>query len=212
MAVGSGAGRCARRRRAPFRHIPPGEATRPERLARSEKIKTPGQRLDLTGRGQKTRARSRHEDFSLDTRECGFLPFQTRRVARAPAHRSGASRSATRGSDPRLASTRRGGGAGRANDCGSFMKSTMAAGTGLRCAEFHSDPRSDDPGPRCGHTLTCVPAEGDGQRLIVFGGATALEGDGPNGSTSGIRASPPRTSIPPPRPRFLDLAQSRSPI
>lgn len=77
------------------------------------------------------------------------------------------------------------------------MKSTMAAGTGLRCAEFHSDPRSDDPGPRCGHTLTCVPAEGDGQRLIVFGGATALEGDGPNGSTSGIRASPPRTSIPP---------------
>jgi len=59
--------------------------------------------------------------------------------------------------------------------------------TGLRCAEFHIDPRSDDPGPRCGHTLTCVPAEGGGQRLIVFGGATALEGDGPNGSSSGIR-------------------------
>ena len=64
-------------------------------------------------------------------------------------------------------------------------------GGGMRCAEFHVDARSDDPGPRCGHTLTCVPAEGGGQRLIVFGGATALEGDGPNGSTSGIRASPP---------------------
>jgi hypothetical protein len=65
--------------------------------------------------------------------------------------------------------------------------------TGLRCAEFHIDPRSDDPGPRCGHTLTCVPAEGGGQRLIVFGGATALEGDGPNGSSSGIRTSPTRS-------------------
>jgi len=61
----------------------------------------------------------------------------------------------------------------------------------MLCAQFHHDvARSDDdPGPRCGHTLTCVPADGGGQRLIVFGGATALEGDGPNGSTSGIRES-----------------------
>ena len=50
----------------------------------------------------------------------------------------------------------------------------------MLCAQFHHDvARSDDdPGPRCGHTLTCVPADGGGQRLIVFGGATALEGDG----------------------------------
>ena len=57
----------------------------------------------------------------------------------------------------------------------------------MLCAQFHVDTRSDDPGPRCGHTLTCVPAESGGQRLIIFGGATALEGDGPSGSTSGIR-------------------------
>ena len=60
------------------------------------------------------------------------------------------------------------------------------------CAQFHIDERSDDPGPRCGHTLTCVPAENGGQRLIVFGGATALEGDGPNGGTGGIRESSPQ--------------------
>ena len=60
-------------------------------------------------------------------------------------------------------------------------------GDGMLCAQFHVDTRSDDPGPRCGHTLTCVPADGGGQRLIIFGGATALEGDGPSGSTSGIR-------------------------
>jgi hypothetical protein len=74
----------------------------------------------------------------------------------------------------------------------------------MLCAQFHiDDTRSNDPGPRCGHTLTCVPAEQGGQRLIVFGGATALEGDGPNGGTSGIRACfalhpPPRF---PPHPK-----------
>ncbi|KAF8109799.1 hypothetical protein N665_0091s0028 [Sinapis alba] len=42
----------------------------------------------------------------------------------------------------------------------------------------------DGPGPRCGHTLTAVPAVGEegssnysGPRLILFGGATALEGN-----------------------------------
>jgi hypothetical protein len=61
----------------------------------------------------------------------------------------------------------------------------------MLCAEFHvsAHNRADDPGPRCGHTLTCVPAEGGGQRLIVFGGATALEGDGSSQGTSGIRES-----------------------
>lgn len=42
----------------------------------------------------------------------------------------------------------------------------------------------DGPGPRCGHTLTAVTAVGEegaagyiGPRLILFGGATALEGN-----------------------------------
>ena len=42
----------------------------------------------------------------------------------------------------------------------------------------------DGPGPRCGHTLTAVAAVGEegtagyvGPRLILFGGATALEGN-----------------------------------
>uniref|UniRef100_A0A453JKT5 protein-serine/threonine phosphatase n=1 Tax=Aegilops tauschii subsp. strangulata TaxID=200361 RepID=A0A453JKT5_AEGTS len=46
------------------------------------------------------------------------------------------------------------------------------------------DKKEDGPGCRCGHTLTAVPAVGEegspgyiGQRLILFGGATALEGN-----------------------------------
>lgn len=58
----------------------------------------------------------------------------------------------------------------------------------------------DCPGPRCGHTLTAVGAVGEegrlgyiGPRLILFGGATALEGNpfasGPPSSaaSAGIR-------------------------
>lgn len=44
--------------------------------------------------------------------------------------------------------------------------------------------KDDGPGPRCGHTLTAVAAVGEegapgyvGPRLILFGGATALEGN-----------------------------------
>lgn len=45
------------------------------------------------------------------------------------------------------------------------------------------DTEEDYPGPRCGHTLTAVAAtENHGPRLILFGGATAIEGVG-----SGIR-------------------------
>ncbi|KAL1825893.1 hypothetical protein DCAR_0314087 [Daucus carota subsp. sativus] len=45
------------------------------------------------------------------------------------------------------------------------------------------DTEDDYPGPRCGHTLTAVAAtENHGPRLILFGGATAIEGVG-----SGIR-------------------------
>ncbi|KAJ1407459.1 Serine/threonine-specific protein phosphatase/bi [Sesbania bispinosa] len=46
------------------------------------------------------------------------------------------------------------------------------------------DKKEDGPGPRCGHTLTAVAAVGEegtpgyiGPRLILFGGATALEGN-----------------------------------
>ncbi|KAK9755835.1 hypothetical protein RND81_01G054000 [Saponaria officinalis] len=61
---------------------------------------------------------------------------------------------------------------------------------GPRCAPPYtvvnavSEKADDGPGPRCGHTLTAVPAVGEegssgyiGPRLILFGGATALEGN-----------------------------------
>ncbi|KAI3994082.1 hypothetical protein MKX01_012339 [Papaver californicum] len=58
------------------------------------------------------------------------------------------------------------------------------------------DKKEDGPGSRCGHTLTAVSAVGEegtpgyiGPRLILFGGATALEG---NSAASG-----PPTSGPP---------------
>ncbi|KAE8688741.1 Serine/threonine-protein phosphatase BSL2 [Hibiscus syriacus] len=70
---------------------------------------------------------------------------------------------------------------------------------GPRCAPTYSvvnaiiDKKEDGPGPRCGHTLTAVAAVGEegtpgyiGPRLILFGGATALEG---NSSSSGTPSS-----------------------
>ncbi|KAK9068126.1 hypothetical protein SSX86_012237 [Deinandra increscens subsp. villosa] len=64
------------------------------------------------------------------------------------------------------------------------------------------DKKEDGPGPRCGHTLTAVAAVGEegspnymGPRLILFGGATALEGNSANAGTptspggAGIRLS-----------------------
>ncbi|KAL2331876.1 hypothetical protein Fmac_019457 [Flemingia macrophylla] len=55
------------------------------------------------------------------------------------------------------------------------------------------DKKEDGPGPRCGHTLTAVAAVGEegtpgyiGPRLILFGGATALEG---NSTASGTPSS-----------------------
>ncbi|KAI3974560.1 hypothetical protein MKX01_020332 [Papaver californicum] len=55
------------------------------------------------------------------------------------------------------------------------------------------DKKEDGPGPRCGHTLTSVAAVGEegtpayiGPRLILFGGATALEG---NSAASGPPSS-----------------------
>ncbi|KAJ7551928.1 hypothetical protein O6H91_06G034900 [Diphasiastrum complanatum] len=62
------------------------------------------------------------------------------------------------------------------------------------------EKKEDGPGPRCGHTLTAVPAVGDegslgyiGPRLLLFGGATALEGNSaggpqsPSAGSAGIR-------------------------
>lgn len=55
------------------------------------------------------------------------------------------------------------------------------------------DKKEDGPGPRCGHTLTAISAVGEegtpgysGPRLILFGGATALEG---NSAVSGTPTS-----------------------
>jgi len=52
----------------------------------------------------------------------------------------------------------------------------------------------DSPGPRCGHTLTAIAGpEGDlsKARLVLFGGATALEGSGSNkGGGEGAPSSP----------------------
>ncbi|CAA3002710.1 Hypothetical predicted protein [Olea europaea subsp. europaea] len=70
---------------------------------------------------------------------------------------------------------------------------------GPRCAPTYSlvnaiiEQKEDGPGPRCGHTLTAVTAVGEegspgyiGPRLILFGGATALEG---NSGASGTPSS-----------------------
>ncbi|MBA0622644.1 hypothetical protein Godav_008170 [Gossypium davidsonii] len=52
------------------------------------------------------------------------------------------------------------------------------------------EKKEDGPGPRCGHTLTAVAAVGEegtpsyiGPRLILFGGATALEGNSASAGT-----------------------------
>lgn len=56
------------------------------------------------------------------------------------------------------------------------------------------EEEDDGPGPRCGHTLTAVAPVGEegspgyvGPRLIMFGGATSLEG---NPAASGPPSSP----------------------
>ena len=43
--------------------------------------------------------------------------------------------------------------------------------------ETYWDTEDDAPGPRCAHTLTAVAqTKTQGPRLILFGGATAIEG------------------------------------
>ncbi|RAL45964.1 hypothetical protein DM860_006118 [Cuscuta australis] len=74
----------------------------------------------------------------------------------------------------------------------------ISPAVGPRCAPTLSVvhpilEKDDGPGPRCGHTLTAVPAVGEegtpgyiGPRLILFGGATSLEG---NSAASGTPSS-----------------------
>ncbi|KAL8094336.1 serine/threonine-protein phosphatase BSL3 isoform X1 [Apium graveolens] len=82
------------------------------------------------------------------------------------------------------------------------VSSSPAAVAGPRHAPTYSvvnaicEKKDDGPGPRCGHTLTAVPAVGEegsatyiGPRLILFGGATALEGNSGGGSGTGTPTS-----------------------
>ncbi|XP_062086937.1 serine/threonine-protein phosphatase BSL1 isoform X3 [Humulus lupulus] len=64
-----------------------------------------------------------------------------------------------------------------------------------RPLETYWDTDEDSPGPRCGHTLTAVAAtKTHGPRLILFGGATAIEG-GAASSAPGIRLAGVTNSV-----------------
>ncbi|KAK4785517.1 hypothetical protein SAY86_002206 [Trapa natans] len=64
-----------------------------------------------------------------------------------------------------------------------------------RTLETFWDSDEDAPGPRCGHTLTAVvAAKNQGPCLILFGGATAIEG-GPVSSAPGIRLAGVTNSV-----------------
>ncbi|KAJ1688576.1 hypothetical protein LUZ63_019966 [Rhynchospora breviuscula] len=61
--------------------------------------------------------------------------------------------------------------------------------------EVSWDTPEDTPGPRCGHSLTAVaPTKTRGPRLILFGGATAIEG------SASASASPSSSPLHPPSP------------
>ena len=90
---------------------------------------------------------------------------------------------------------------------------------GPRCAPSYTDVHAiiekpdDGPGPRCGHTLTSVPAVGEegspgyiGPRLILFGGATALEG---NSAATGTPSSAGSAGISMLRTLFLSFCGCR---
>ncbi|XVF80537.1 hypothetical protein PTKIN_Ptkin15bG0081400 [Pterospermum kingtungense] len=64
-----------------------------------------------------------------------------------------------------------------------------------RTLETYWDSDDDAPGPRCSHTLTAVAAtKTHGPRLILFGGATAIEG-GASSSAPGIRLAGVTNSV-----------------
>ena len=56
-----------------------------------------------------------------------------------------------------------------------------------RVVETSWETDDDAPGPRCAHTISAVAAsKNHGPRLILFGGATAIEGGGSTNSAHGI--------------------------
>ncbi|GAB2213529.1 hypothetical protein Droror1_Dr00017837 [Drosera rotundifolia] len=58
------------------------------------------------------------------------------------------------------------------------------------------DSEDDAPGPRCSHTLTAVAAtKSHGPRLILFGGATAIEAGPASSSAPGIRLAGVTNSV-----------------
>ncbi|XP_022931245.1 serine/threonine-protein phosphatase BSL1-like [Cucurbita moschata] len=64
-----------------------------------------------------------------------------------------------------------------------------------RPLETYWDTDDDAPGPRCSHTLTAVAAtKSFGPRLILFGGATAIEG-GASSAAPGIRLAGVTNSV-----------------
>ncbi|KAJ8898656.1 hypothetical protein K2173_004690 [Erythroxylum novogranatense] len=67
----------------------------------------------------------------------------------------------------------------------------------FRSLETYWDSDDDAPGPRCAHTLTAVsPTKSHGPRLILFGGATAIEGGSSSSSSiPGIRLAGVTNSI-----------------
>ncbi|GLT42543.1 hypothetical protein SLA2020_165360 [Shorea laevis] len=63
-----------------------------------------------------------------------------------------------------------------------------------RTLDTNWDTDEDAPGPRCAHTLTAVaPTKTHGPRLILFGGATAIEGG--SSSAPGIRLAGVTNSV-----------------
>nr|PNR60141.1 hypothetical protein PHYPA_002934 [Physcomitrium patens] len=78
------------------------------------------------------------------------------------------------------------------------MASSPRPAPAYRVVSAVIEKKEDGPGPRCGHTLTAVAAVGEegtpgylGPRLILFGGATALEGNssGPGGPQTASAAA-----------------------
>ncbi|KAG7970659.1 hypothetical protein I3843_07G096100 [Carya illinoinensis] len=74
-------------------------------------------------------------------------------------------------------------------------KPWLAPAPTYRSLEAYWDTDDDAPGPRCSHTLTAVAAtKSQGPRLILFGGATAIEG-GASSSAPGIRLAGVTNSV-----------------
>ena len=86
-----------------------------------------------------------------------------------------------------------------------LVRRSRASENKMLSSKFYAsvkDEQQDDPGPRCGHTLTALQWDGV-HRLVVFGGATALESastNDANASTnnkqnSSSSSSPPQQGV-----------------